>query len=86
MSKEKKPNILWFCADQMRYDMICALGNNKIRTPYIDSLVHNGMALENCYVQNQLCTPSRASFLTGRYPAAHQDALTLGLARDFKTP
>ena len=72
MFKEKKPNILWFCADQMRYDMIHVLGNDKIRTPNIDSLIHTGIALENCYVQNQLCTPSRASFLTGRYPAAHQ--------------
>jgi len=70
--KEKKPNIFWFCADQMRYDMIHALGNDKIRTPNIDSLIQTGIALENCYVQNQLCTPSRASFLTGRYPAAHQ--------------
>ena len=62
MFKEKKPNILWFCADQMRYDMIHALGNDKIRTPNIDLLIQTGIALENCYVQNQLCTPSRASF------------------------
>ncbi|MBT3917456.1 MAG: sulfatase-like hydrolase/transferase [Rhodospirillaceae bacterium] len=56
----------------MRFDTIAALGNSHIRTPNIDKLISNGVALENCYVQNQLCTPSRASFLTGRYPAAHQ--------------
>lgn len=67
-----KPNILWFCADQMRYDTIASLGNSEIRTPNIDRLVASGTTFENCYVQNQICTPSRASFLTGRYPAAHQ--------------
>jgi len=54
----------------MRFDTIAALGNSHIRTPNIDRLIQSGVALENCYVQNQLCTPSRASFLTGRYPAA----------------
>ena len=72
MEKTKQPNILWFCADQMRFDTIAALGNTEIRTPSLDALIQNGVAFENCYVQNQLCTPSRASFLTGRYPAAHQ--------------
>ena len=72
MLKENKPNILWFCADQMRFDVINALGNKHINTPRINALIDEGVALRNCYVQNQLCTPSRASFLTGRYPAAHQ--------------
>ncbi len=68
----ERPNILWYCADQMRSDTIAALGNPVIHTPRLDQLVQSGVAFENCYVQNQLCTPSRASFLTGRYPAAHQ--------------
>jgi len=72
LNEQTRPNILWFCADQMRYDTISSLGNQHIRTPSIDALTANGVVFENCYVQNQLCTPSRASFLTGRYPAAHQ--------------
>ena len=56
----------------MRFDVINALGNKHINTPRINALINEGVALRNCYVQNQLCTPSRASFLTGRYPAAHQ--------------
>lgn len=68
----RRPNILWFCADQMRYDTISALGNSEISTPNLDRLIAHGTAFENCYVQNQVCTPSRASFMTGRYPAAHQ--------------
>lgn len=70
--KGPRPNILWFCADQMRHDTISALGNAEIRTPNIDRLVARGTSFDNCYVQNQICTPSRASFLTGRYPAAHR--------------
>ena len=72
MLKKNIPNILWFCADQMRFDVINALGNKHINTPRINALINDGVAFRNCYVQNQLCTPSRASFLTGRYPAAHQ--------------
>ena len=56
----------------MRYDVINALGNKYINTPRINALINDGVAIRNCYVQNQLCTPSRARFLTGRYPAAHQ--------------
>lgn len=67
-----QPNIIWFCADQMRFDTIAGLGNKQISTPNIDRLLKRGTAFENCYAQNQVCTPSRASFLTGRYPAAHQ--------------
>ena len=65
-----KPNILWICPDMLRYDAIHALGNPYIRTPNIDSLVDEGVVFTRAYCQNTLCTPSRASFLTGRYPFA----------------
>ncbi|SEK11155.1 Arylsulfatase [Marinovum algicola] len=64
----RRPNILWYCADQMRSDTIGALGNPYIRTPNLDAHVARGTAFENAYVQSPVCTPSRASFLTGRYP------------------
>ena len=67
-----RPNILWFCADQMRFDTIAALGNPHINTPNLDRLVASGTAFDRAYTQNPVCTPSRASFLTGRYPAAHR--------------
>ncbi|MBQ9080715.1 MAG: sulfatase-like hydrolase/transferase [Clostridia bacterium] len=65
-----RPNILWLCADQMRYDMIHALGNRYIDTPNFDSLCRDGVAFDKAYVQNPVCTPSRASFMTGKYPSA----------------
>jgi arylsulfatase len=66
-SMQPRPNVVWFCTDQQRFDTIHALGNPHIRTPAIDRLVAGGMSLLNHYVQSPVCTPSRASFLTGRY-------------------
>ena len=63
-----QPNILWICTDQQRYDTIHALGNSLINTPNLDALVAQGAAFTRAYCQSPVCTPSRASFLTGRYP------------------
>ena len=62
------PNIVWFCADQLRWDAISGYGNPHIHTPSIDRLMATGTTFDRAYCQNPLCTPSRASFLTGRYP------------------
>lgn len=63
-----RPNILWICTDQQRFDTVAALGNPHIRTPHLDQLVSEGMAFTHAFSQSPVCTPSRASFLTGRYP------------------
>ncbi|MCD6291067.1 MAG: sulfatase-like hydrolase/transferase [Anaerolineae bacterium] len=64
----ERPNILWICTDQQRFDTIHALGNPYIRTPNLDRLVSEGVAFTRAYTQNPICTPSRGSFLTGYYP------------------
>jgi len=70
----QRPNILWICPDQQRYDTIHCVNNPHIRTPNLDRLCAEGVAFTKAYSQNQLCTPSRASFLTGLYPSAvHQN-------------
>jgi arylsulfatase len=63
-----RPNILWICSDPQRFDTIRALGNELINTPNLDRLANEGVAFTNAYCQNPLCQPSRANFLTGRYP------------------
>lgn len=63
-----RPNILWICTDQQRFDTIAALGNPHINTPNLDRLVAEGVTFTNAFAQSPVCTPSRASFLTGRYP------------------
>lgn len=64
------PNILWICTDQQRFDTIGALGNPYVSTPNIDRLVAEGVAFTHAYCQSPICTPSRASFLTGTYASA----------------
>ena len=63
-------NILWITTDQQRWDTIHALGNEHIRTPNLDRLCAEGVAFTRAHCQSQICTPSRASFLTGLYPGA----------------
>jgi len=65
---DTRPNILWICTDQQRWDTIHALGNKHIRTPNVDRLAAEGVAFTRCYAQSPICTPSRACFLTGCYP------------------
>ena len=66
------PNILWYVADQQRYDTLGVTGNPHVRTPNLDQFAAKGVAFTQAYVQNQVCTPSRTSMLTGRYPASHR--------------
>lgn len=64
----KRPNILYFVADQMRADAQHYLGNPAAVTPNMDALAGDGVAFRNAYCQNPVCVPSRCSFLTGLYP------------------
>ncbi|NKB69984.1 MAG: sulfatase-like hydrolase/transferase [Candidatus Latescibacteria bacterium] len=67
---DQRPNILWICTDQQRFDTIGALGNSHVRTPHIDALAAAGTAFTHAFCQSPICTPSRASFLTGMYPSS----------------
>jgi len=66
---DTRPNILWYCTDQQRFDTIGALGNPHVDTPNLDKLVGEGVAFTRAYCQSPICTPSRSSFLTGMYPS-----------------
>jgi arylsulfatase A-like enzyme len=66
---DRPPNILWYCTDQQRYDTIGELGNPHVHTPRLDQLVAEGTAFTHAFCQCPICTPSRASFLTGKYPS-----------------
>ncbi len=66
--QKNRPNILWICSDQQRFDTLGCYGNQYVNTPNIDRLAEEGVLFENCYAQNPVCSPSRSSFLTGRYP------------------
>ena len=63
-----RPNILWICTDQQRWDTLGVTGNRHVHTPNLDRLFAGGAHFANAYCQSPVCSPSRASFLTGRYP------------------
>lgn len=69
LNLNRRPNILWYCTDQQRFDTIGALGNPYVRTPVVDQLVREGVAFTHAYCQSPICTPSRSSFMTGMYPS-----------------
>jgi choline-sulfatase len=69
MAPTDRPNVLWLCTDQQRYDTVNALGYDAVSTPNVDALVAEGVAFDRAYCQSPVCTPSRASFLTGCYPS-----------------
>ncbi len=70
-SAHRAPNILLICTDQQRFNALHAAGNDEIQTPALDRLAAEGVLFENCYVQNPVCAPSRASLMTGRYVHSH---------------
>ena len=70
MKKETPYNILWFTSDMQRFDTIHCLNNPCIHTPNLDRLCSDGVAFTHTFCQNPVCTPSRSSFLTGRYPSS----------------
>ncbi|XP_002735773.1 steryl-sulfatase-like [Saccoglossus kowalevskii] len=64
----QKPNVLIFMVDDLGIGDLGCYGNDTIRTPNIDLLASEGVKLTHNIVPTPICTPSRAAFLTGRYP------------------
>lgn len=64
----RRPNILWICADDLSCQMIGAYGAKGVATPNIDRLANQGARFDRAYCNSPVCTASRGSFLTGRYP------------------
>ena len=67
-SGERMPNILWVCTDQQRFDTIQGLSNSIIKTPNLEKFVGESVTFTEAFAQCPICSPSRASFLSGRYP------------------
>jgi arylsulfatase A-like enzyme len=67
----RPPNLLFIWTDEQRPDTLGAYGNRRIRTPHLDRLAGQGVVFEQAYCTQPVCSPSRASVLTGLYPHAH---------------
>ena len=64
-----RPNILIILADDLGYGDLSSYGGKDIRTPNVDGIGARGMRFENFYANCPVCSPTRASLLSGRYPA-----------------
>jgi len=64
-------NFLFFFTDQQRLDLLGAYGNELIRTPHLDAIAARGSRFDQAYTCTAICTPSRASLLTGMWPHNH---------------
>jgi arylsulfatase A-like enzyme len=63
------PNIVFILADDLGFSDLSCYGSTFHRTPNLDALAKRGMLFRQAYTANPLCSPTRASILTGLYPA-----------------
>ncbi len=67
-AEPSKPNVIVILCDNLGYGDIGCFGSTKHRTPQIDQMAAEGLKLTDFYVSSGVCTPSRASLMTGCYP------------------
>lgn len=65
-------NVVFILSDDHRYDAMSFMGHPFAKTPHMDAMVKVGVHLKNAYVTTSLCSPSRASILTGLYTFRHR--------------
>lgn len=66
-----RPNILLIMTDQQRWDSLGCYGQTAIQTPNLDRIAAEGVRFEACYTPNPICTPARASLMTGKHVLEH---------------
>jgi arylsulfatase A-like enzyme len=64
-------NVIFILIDDQRYDAMGFMGHPFLETPHLDAMARNGVVFENAFVTNSLCSPSRATILTGTYAHRH---------------
>lgn len=69
--KHKQPNVVIILTDDQRWDAMSFAGNPYLKTPNIDRLAQEGVFFKNYFCTTSLCSPSRASILSGQYAHAH---------------
>ena len=65
-------NVVFILSDDHRYDAMSFMGHPFAKTPYMDAMAKEGAHLSNAFVTTSLCSPSRASILTGLYTFRHR--------------
>ncbi|MBN8627807.1 MAG: sulfatase [Planctomycetes bacterium] len=70
-AEAKQPNIVFVLCDDLRWDTLGCAGHPYLKTPNIDRLAAEGVRFANAFCTTSLCSPSRASILTGLYAHNH---------------
>ena len=70
-AKKSRPNFLVILIDDLRYDEFGAGGHPYMKTPHIDRLAHEGALFERAFHTTSICSPNRASIMTGQYASRH---------------
>jgi len=68
-AQSQRPNIIYIMTDDMGYGDLSGYGRKDYSTPNMDKLASQGIKFINAYSAAPVCTPTRAAFMTGRYPA-----------------
>jgi N-acetylglucosamine-6-sulfatase len=68
---DKRPNVVFVLTDDQRWDMMSCAGHKYLKTPNMDRLAAEGARFDKMFVTTSLCSPSRASFLSGLYAHTH---------------
>src|SRR5262245_62690791 len=66
-----RPNIVFIITDDQRWDCLSCAGHPYLKTPNMDRIANEGVRFANAFVTDSLCSPSRASFLSGLYAHSH---------------
>ena len=82
----QRPNVLLIMCDELRHDCGGFANHPLVRTPNLDRLAENGIVFENAYCASPVCSPARASWLTGLYPHAHGQLVNYGPGRRLGRP
>ena len=77
----RKPNFLLILVDDLRFDEFGAGGHPYMKTPHIDRIAHEGALFERAFHTTPICSPNRASILTGQYASRH--GIIDNVARDL---
>ena len=79
-AEDRPPNFIIILADDLGYGDLSCYGSEKINTPHLDGMANEGIRFTDFYAAAPICTPTRASLMTGCYPSR------IGLGTPLHTP
>jgi len=85
----ERPNILYIMTDDHAAHAMSCYGSVVNKTPNLDRIANAGVRFDNCFVTNSICTPSRATIITGKYShinACPYSTGSMGRSRPCEVP